>query len=259
MSVLSPFGSTVAIVTGGSGGMGPSIGVALARRGVGTIIFAQRGSADAAVAAVRALGVASSSLLLDISSRAGVVEFYERFTAAGYNRLDFLVNVAGDAPRTAVADVDEAEMASCLAVNLTGPFWMCQLSRPIMFAGGGGAVVNIGSLAGEDGAFAASPSYSMAKAGLSGMMKALAKQGFPSEGGRASGALIRINNVSPGPVATAMLTSMAPADLAKITAATLTNKVTSVEEIAAAVTYLLLDAVNTTGQTLNINGGVTRT
>jgi NAD(P)-dependent dehydrogenase (short-subunit alcohol dehydrogenase family) len=256
-----PLSQRVAIVTGGSGGMGPAIGAALARRGVGTIVFAQRGDASAAVAAVQSAGARALSLPLDVSSRAGVAAFFASFVASVGGRLDFLVNVAGAAPRTAVEDVDEAEMAATLAVNVTGPFWMCQAARPLMFASGGGAVVSVGSLAGEDGAFAASPAYSIAKAGLRGMMMHLAKNGFPGAPGadRATQPLIRVNNVSPGPVATAMLASMAPADLAKITAATLTGKVTTVEEVASAVVYLLLDAHNSTGQTLQLNGGVVRT
>ena len=283
---------TIAIVTGGTGGMAPSIGVALARRGVGAVVFAQRGDAAAAVAAVRAAGAESLSLALDVATRAGVADFFERFAALPLHggaapRLDFLVNVAGACPRTALDAVDEAEMAATLAVNLTGPFWMCQLARPLMFraaaaaaaaardageAGAAGpaeapasaAVVNIGSLAGEDGAFAASIAYAMAKAGLRGMCMQLAKSGFPAEAAapgaapRAAFPLIRVNNVAPGPVATEMLASMAPADLAKITAATLTERVTTVAEVAAAVVYLLLDATNMTGQTLQLSGGVIR-
>lgn len=258
-----PLSQRVAIVTGGSGGMGPVIGVALARRGVGTVVFAQRGDASAAVSAVVAAGGAALSLPLDISSRAGVAAFFASFAASpAGGRLDYLVNVAGAAPRTAVEDVGEEEMAATLAVNVVGPFWMCQAARPLMFASGGGAVVSVGSLAGEDGAFAASPAYSIAKAGLRGMMMHLAKAGFPPHAAgadRSALPLIRVNNVSPGPVATAMLASMAPADLAKITAATLTHRVTAVDEVAAAVVFFLLDAHNCTGQTMQINGGVVRT
>ena len=256
-----PLSARVAIVTGGSGGMGPAIGLALARRGVGHIVFAQRGDASAAVAAAERAGASARGLALDVSSRAGVLAFFAAFDAA-HARLDMLVNCAGVAPRSAVADVDEEEMAAALAVNVTGPFWMCQAARPRMFASGGGAVVNIGSLAGEDGANAASPAYSIAKGGLRAMMMHLAKAGFPPGVGadaRAGQPLIRVNNVSPGPVDTVMLASMSAADLAKITAATLTGRVTTVDEVAAATAYLLLDAHNTTGQTLQINGGVTRT
>ena len=283
---------TVAVVTGGTGGMGPAIGVALARRGVGAIVFAQRGDAAAACAAVRAAapGAEAVSLRLDVSTRAGVEDFFARFAALPLHgseaaaRLDFLVNVAGACPRTAVDAVGEEEMAATLAVNLTGPFWMCQLARPFMFRAAeaamaaaaaaapaaaaeppaSAAIVNIGSLAGEDGAFAASIAYTMAKAGLRGMCMQLAKSGFPPAAAapgaapRASFPLIRCNNVAPGPVATEMLASMAPADLAKITATTLTERISTVAEVAAAVAFLCLDATNMTGQTLQLSGGVIR-
>lgn len=245
--------------------MGSAIGLELARRGVGHIVFAQRRAADKAVAAVHAANPAGTciSLTLDISSHEGVATFFAEFSRS-FDRLDYLVNVSGACPRTAVADVTEAEMAQTYAVNAAGPFWLCQAARPIMFASGGGAIVNIGSLAGEDGANAASISYTMAKAALRGMMMQLAKLGFPPAAylpgapPRSSFPLIRINNISPGPVQSDMLASMAPADLAKIKSATLTDDITSVDEICKACGYLLLDAANTTGQTMQLSGGIIR-
>lgn len=93
------------------------------------------------------------------------------------------------------------------------------------------------------------------------MMMQLAKAGFPpgtAAADRAAAPLIRVNNVSPGPVATPMLESMAPEDLARITAATLTGRVTTAEEVADAVAFFALDATNVTGQTLQLSGGVVR-
>ena len=257
-----PHPDSIAVVTGGSGGLGPVIGLALAQRGVGTIVFAQRGDARGAVAAVEAAGGRALALPCDVSSRAGVAAFFAAFVAAGCSRLDVLVNCAGACPRTAIEDTDEAELAGTLAVNAAGPLWMAQAARPLMWASGGGAVVNVGSLAGEDGANAASIAYSMAKAALRGMMMQLAKSGFPpgtAADARAAAPLIRVNNVSPGPVATAVLESMAPADLARITAATLTGRVTTPQEVADAVAFFALDATNVTGQTLQLSGGVVRT
>ena len=257
--------SLIAIVTGGSGGMGVAIGAELAARGVGTIVFAQRRAADAAVAAARAAGAAAvHSLALDVSTRAGVQDFFSRFGALGLGGLHFLVNVSGDCPRTPLPEVGEEEMSATFAVNAAGPFWMCQAARPLMWASGGGAIVSIGSVAGEDGAFAASIAYTMAKAALRGMMMQLAKNGFPPEAyapgapPRASFPLVRINNVAPGPVDTPMLASMSAADQAKITAATLTDRVTGTAEVAKAVAHLLLDAHNTTGPTMQLSGGIIR-
>ena len=140
-----------------------------------------------------------------------------------------------------------------------------------MWASGGGCIVNIGSLAGEDGAFSASPCYSMAKAGLKGMMMQLAKNGFPPEAyaappaepgsearPRSSWPLIRVNNIAPGPVETPMLASMSAADQAKIKAATLTDAFATVEEVASACAFLLLDAGSMTAQTLQLSGGAIR-
>ena len=254
---------SVAIVTGGSGGMGGAIGLELSSRGVGTIVFAQRREAKEAVDAVRAAGGRALSLPLDLSTQAGVGAFFAAFSAQ-CDRLDFLVNVSGECPRTAIEDVSEEEVMTTYAINASGPFFMCQAARPIMWKSGGGAIVNIGSLAGEDGAFAASPAYSMAKGALKAMMMGLSKKGFPPAA-YLPGAIkdtfpyIRINNVSPGPVATEMLQTMAPSDLQKIKDGALTGQVTEIKEIAKSVAYLLLDAKNTTGQTMGINGGITRT
>lgn len=152
---VRPRADSVAIVTGGSGGVGPVIGLALSRRGIGSVVFAQRGDASSAVAAVVAAGGRAAALPCDVSSRAGVAAFFAAFSAL-HPRLDVLVNCAGACPRTAIEDVDEAEFAAALAVNTAGALWLCQAARPLMWAGGGGAIVNVGSLAGEDGANAAS-------------------------------------------------------------------------------------------------------
>ena len=234
--------ASVAIVTGGSGGMGPHIGVELAKRGVGTIVFAQRRDAVAAVAAVEAVGGRAVSLYLDVSSGAGVAAFFGLFSAR-FDRLDYLVNVSGDCSRTPIAAVAEAEISAAYAVNAAGPFLMCQAARPLMWRSGGGAIVNIGSVAGEDGAFAASIAYSMAKGALKAMMKQLAKNGFPPEAyapgapPRSTFPLVRCNNVSPGPVVTPMLLSMSAADQQKIRDGTLTDGVTECEEVAKSVRF----------------------
>jgi 3-oxoacyl-[acyl-carrier protein] reductase len=234
--------ASVAIVTGGSGGMGPHIGMELAKRGVGTIVFAQRRDAVAAVAAVEAVGGRAVSLYLDVSSGAGVAAFFGLFSAR-FDRLDYLVNVSGDCSRTPIAAVAEAEISAAYAVNAAGPFLMCQAARPLMWRSGGGAIVNIGSVAGEDGAFAASIAYSMAKGALKAMMKQLAKNGFPPEAyapgapPRSTFPLVRCNNVSPGPVVTPMLLSMSAADQQKIRDGTLTDGVTECEEVAKSVRF----------------------
>jgi NAD(P)-dependent dehydrogenase (short-subunit alcohol dehydrogenase family) len=276
--------------------MGPPIGLELCRRGVGVIVFAQRRDAPAAVAAVLAAGGRAESMHLDVSSAAGVAAFWAAFSAR-FDRLDYLVNVSGDCPRTPIAAVAEAELLSAFAVNAAGPFFMCQAARPLMWRSGGGAIVNIGSVAGEDGAFAASVAYSMAKGALKSMMKQLAKQGFPPEAyapgapPRSAFPLVRCNNVAPGPVATPMLASMSAADQQKIRDGTLTDGVTGCEEVAKSVrlrpnrpkargararsprnnhapplvlpptqvAFLLLDAKNNTGQTIVCAGGIVRT
>lgn len=244
--------------------MGRAIGFELFTRGVGTIVFAQRREATEAVSAILAAGGRALSLHLDISTQIGVQTFFEHFSTH-FNRLDYLVNVSGECPRTAIEDVLETELDASFAVNASGPFFMCQAARPLMWKSGGGAIVNIGSVAGEDGAFAASPAYSMAKGALKSMMMHLSKRGFPPAA-YLPGALprdtfpyIRINNVSPGPVATDMLLSMPFADLQKIKDGALTGAITEVAEVSKAVAYLLLDARNTTGQTMGVNGGITRT
>jgi len=261
---MSTTPSTIAIVTGGSGGMGPAIGVELATRGVGTVVFAQRRVATAAVGAVEAAGGRAVSMHLDVSSSVGVSSFFAEFSSR-FDRLDFLVNVSGECPRTPISDVTEAELAAAFAVNATGPFFMCKAARPLMWRSGGGAIVNIGSVAGEDGAFAASIAYSMAKGALKSMMKQLAKNGFPPEAylpgapPRSTFPLIRCNNVSPGPVATDMLKSMTSEDQQKIRDNTLTDSVTQCEEVAKCVAFLLIDAKSNTGQTIQCCGGILRT
>jgi len=109
----------VAIITGGTGGLGPAVGVALAARGVGHIVFAQRGLANDAVQAVHAAGGSALSIACDQSSRSGVATFFATFCEI-HSRLDILVNCSGICPRTPTVDVRETELESVFESMLLG-------------------------------------------------------------------------------------------------------------------------------------------
>ena len=284
----------IAIVTGASGGMGPAVAAALAARGVGKLVLTYyKNDAAPAVAAARASAAAHGhhveaiAMHLDMSSRETIAGFVADFKERVGAECHYLVNLAASfVARTSVDLLREEEMAKTLAVLAAGPFWLCQLMRPLQWAaarrsGRDAATVMITPLAGEDGAFAASPAYTMAKAGVKGMVMQLSKQGFEPEVYSASPPLtssearaariiderhdehvkypyIRYNSIAPGPVLTAMLSNMALDARDKLQASTMSGAITTVEEVASAVAFVLIDATSMVGQTLQLSGGVIR-
>ena len=158
-------GGRVAVVTGGSRGIGAAIVATLRAAGAEVAVWdnAPNPSGDVPAAVV------------DITDRAAL----DRATAAlleRHGRLDILVNNAGYAGLTApTLDYPEAEWRRIVEVNLTGTFLACQAVVPVLVANGWGRVVNVASLAGKEGTPNAA-AYSAAKAGVLALTKSLGKE-----------------------------------------------------------------------------------
>jgi NAD(P)-dependent dehydrogenase (short-subunit alcohol dehydrogenase family) len=167
---------------------------------------------------------------------------------ARFGRIDALVNNAGVAVFKPLLDTTYEEWARVIAVNLTGPFLCTQACAPVMLAGGGGAVVNVGSISGLR-ASTLRVAYGTSKAALMHLTKQQA-----AELGELG---IRVNAVAPGPVDTAMAKEVHTPDIrADYHDAIPLNRYGTEEEIAAAVAFLCSDAASyVNGQTLAVDGG----
>ena len=186
------FRGTVAVVTGGSAGIGAAIAARLRADGA-TVVVWDLAPGDAEVSDFHRVDVTDPATL-----RAATAATLDRF-----GRIGCLVNNAGYAGPTMPLDAyDPAVWQRIIDVNLTGVFHACQVVVPAMRAAGAGRIVNIASLAGKEGTPNAS-AYSAAKAGVLSLTKSLGKE--------LATAGILVNAVAPAAVRTRLLEQMSPA------------------------------------------------
>lgn len=235
----------VVVVTGAARG----IGLAIARRFLAGHWRAALLDFDGATLAVaaRPLGGDVLPIECDVAEPAQVRSAIER-VATHFGRIDALVNNAGVAVFKPLLETTYEEWARVLAVNLTGPFLCTQACAPLMLRGGGGSVVNIGSISGVR-ASTLRVAYGTSKAALAHLTKQQA-----AELGNMG---IRVNGVAPGPVDTAMARAVhTPAIRADYRDAIPLKRYGTEAEIAAAVWFLCSDEASyVNGQMLAVDGG----
>ncbi len=235
------------VVTGAARG----IGLAIARRFLAGGWRAALLDIDSATLAAAAQGLGSDRQLLalacDVAEPAQVRDAIAQ-VAAHFGRIDALVNNAGIAVFKPLLETTYEEWARVLAVNLSGPFLCTQACAPVMLEGGGGSVVNIGSISGVR-ASTLRVAYGTSKAALAHLTRQQA-----AELGNAG---IRVNGVAPEPVDTAMAKQVhTPAIRADYYDAIPLKRYGTEEEIAAAVWFLCSDEASyVNGQMLAVDGG----
>ena len=237
----------VALITGASRGQGEAEARLFARSGARVVLCDVLDEDGATVAAaIRADGGEAEYRHLDVSSEEGWQETAEHLQDA-YGGLHVLVNNAGIADRrgrileSAIADWDRM-----IAVNLKGPLLGIRAAASLIRDSGGGAIVNIGSLAGLTGHFAAS--YSVTKWALRGLTKSAAMELADWN--------IRVNAVHPGLVDTPIIRG-SDDFIAAMTASTPLRRIAAPEEIAAVVLFLAGDGASfVNGVDLAVDGGM---
>jgi 3-oxoacyl-[acyl-carrier protein] reductase len=241
----------VAVVTGGSRGIGRAIAIALGRAGAKVIVnyTANEAAANEAAAAVAEAGGAAVTKRFDVADAAAVDAAFKEIVAAE-GGLHILVNNAGVAVNTLVLGAKDADWKRALDVNLNGTFHCCRSAlRALMKAKDAGRIINITSITGETGSAGQAP-YVAAKAGVIGLTKTLARE-YASRG-------VTVNAVSPGYIDTDMTATALPEDRrAELLKTIPLGRVGKPEEVAAAVAYLAGPAAAyVTGQVLRVNGGL---
>jgi 2-dehydro-3-deoxy-D-gluconate 5-dehydrogenase len=133
----------VAVVTGGNGGIGLGMARGLASAGANIVVAAR--NAEKADAAIAALGGKNAFIAFDVADEDSCRALIDE-TAARFGRLDILVNNAGTSIRKPPESYTAAEWHTVLDTNLTGAFLCSQAAHPVMKRGGGGKIINIGSM-----------------------------------------------------------------------------------------------------------------
>ncbi len=238
----------VALVTGGSRGIGRATALAFAAEGA-DIAFCHLDDdtkAEETAAEIGRLGRRALHRSLDVADIAAARAF-ARDAAAALGPIDILFNNAGMNIRKPFEQYTEAEFDRVVDVHLKGMFFMAQAVYPSMIARGRGCIINIASQRALKGAVNASV-YSAAKAGIIGFTRALAWEATPKG--------VRVNAIAPGPIVTDLTATMTPEDRQAFIDALPAGRFGRPEEIAA--TALLLAGPEGgfyVGATLSPNGG----
>jgi len=240
----------VALVTGGSRGLGRAISVAFARQGADVAVN-YRGNADAAnevTAAIHDLGRDALAIQGDTSAGREACEAIVKAAIDHFGKVDILVNNAGITRDNLMMRMDDADWNDVIATNLSGPFWMCRaIARPMLKAKSG-RIINMSSVAGRMGN-AGQANYASAKAGLIGLTKTVARE-LASRG-------ITANAIAPGLIETELTADLPDAARQFVLDSTPLGYIGSVEDVAAAAVYLASDEARyVTGQVLGIDGGM---
>ena len=233
----------VAIVTGGTRGIGEAISVALKEEGV-TVAANYAGNEERAREFSDRTGI--KSYKWDVSDFDACVEGVGKVEAE-LGPVDVLVNNAGITRDGTMKRMTRQAWDDVIDVNLGGCFNMAKAVFDGMTARKFGRIVNIGSINGQAGQYG-QVNYAAAKSGIHGFTKALAQ-----EGARAG---ITVNAIAPGYIDTEMVAAVPPDVLEKIVAKIPVGRLGKAEEIARGVTFLCSeDGGFITGSTLSINGG----
>ncbi len=242
--------SPVAVVTGGTGGIGAAICKALAAAGFVVVVGFRRSktAAEQLVAALPGAGHAAlSAPVTDTDALRGMA----RAVGERYERCDVLVNCAGTTRFVAHADLeglDDALIDEILATNVRGSFAAVRSLAPLLRASswpGGAVVINISSIAART-AMGSNVMYCASKAALDNMTQSLARALAPA---------VRVVSVSPGLVDTEFVKSLDPAWRDAQAARTPLGRLTAPDEVAAAVVAAVRDLRFTTGCVLAVDGG----
>jgi acetoacetyl-CoA reductase len=233
----------VAVVTGGTRGIGRAISVALKEAG-NTVIANYGGNDEAARAFTAETGI--PAMRWDVGKFEECEAAVKKITAE-YGNIGILVNNAGITRDTTLHRMTAQMWEEVIHTNLSSCFNMCRLTIEEMRNNSFGRIINIGSINGQAGQYG-QVNYAAAKSGIHGFTKALAQEGAAKN--------VTVNAIAPGYVDTDMVRSVPAPVLEKIIAKIPVGRLGTVEDIARAVLFLAADDADfITGSTMSVNGG----
>ena len=236
----------VAIVTGASRGIGREIAKSLAKQNIKVIANYNNSEekANELKKELEAEGIIIDIVKADVSKREEIKNLVQ-YALENYGKIDILINNAGISEYKLFTDETDEDWNKVINTNLYSAFAVSQEAIPNMIKNKKGCIINISSAWGIVGA-SMEVLYSVSKAGIDGLTKALAKELGPSN--------IRVNAIAPGIIDTDMCKNFSKEELEKIKEEIPLERIGKTEDIAKCVNWLINDNY-TTGQIISINGG----
>ena len=236
----------VALVTGASRGIGREIAKSLAKQNI-KVIANYNNSEEKAIELKKELeaeGIAIDIIKADVSKREEIKHLVQ-YAIGNYGKIDILINNAGISEYKLFTDETDEDWNKVINTNLYSAFAVSQEVIPNMIKNKNGCIINISSVWGMVGA-SMEVLYSVSKAGIDGLTKALAKELGPSN--------IRVNAIAPGIVDTDMCKNFTKEEIENIKEEIPLERIGKVEDISKCINWLINDNY-TTGQIISINGG----
>ena len=240
----------IALVPGGSRGIGKGIAMELAKNGVSVVVtyVENKKEADLVCQNIKSMKGSCAKVQMDSKSRKSIKKAVE-FTRKKFGKIDILINNAAISQEKPFESITDDDFDQMMSVNLRGPFSLAQELIPDMVTSKWGRVVNIVSIGGQWGGYN-QVHYAASKAALINFTQSIAKI-YSAHG-------ITSNAISPGLVATDMTSFELNTTLGRKKVSEIPIKrLGTAKEIGAAAVYLVSDeAAYITGQTINLNGGM---
>ena len=239
----------VAVVTGGTNGIGRSIAMKLSQAGVKVAIVGRNEErAREVVREIEEDGGIGQAFLGDIADENCCEKLLGEIKNT-FGKIDILVNCAGILSSSSISEVTRNEWDSILATNLSGAFFMIQKALPYLKESTSGRIVNIASNAGRMGGYENSQSYTASKGGMIAITMGIARQ-LASDG-------ITVNVVCPGTTETEMTKLYDKATKERLCSRIPMGRLARPEEVAAAVCFFASEEASyITGAILDVNGGM---
>lgn len=236
----------VAIITGASRGIGREIAKQLAKEGIKIIANYNQSQTEAQELKkeLEKQNIEIDIVKADITKRQEVQKLVQ-YTLEKHKKIDILINNAGISEYKLFTDETDEDWNRIINTNLYSAFIMSQEVIPNMIQNKQGCIINISSIWGITGA-SLEVLYSISKAGMNGMTKALAKELGPSN--------IRVNAIAPGIIQTKMNNQLTKEEIEQIKQEIPLEKIGDTQDIAKCVKWLIEDNY-TTGQIISVNGG----
>jgi acetoacetyl-CoA reductase len=245
---MTELNNKVAIVTGGSRGIGAAISMELAKNGVKIVINynSKKEVADKMVADIKEIGGEAYAVQADVSNSKDAENLVKE-AVNQFGRVDILVNNAGITRDRTFKKLSEEDWRKVIDVNLNSVYNTTSVALPHLLESDAGRIINISSIIGQAGGFGQT-NYAAAKAGLIGYTKSLALELAKSG--------VTVNAICPGFIGTEMVAAMPENVLEGIVSKVPQRRLGTPEEVASGVVFLCKDGAYITGQQLNINGGL---